>query len=619
MTDRIRTALCRALAALPFLSLFLGVTAWLRYGIDMPWFDDWRGYADGTISSLDPRYLFRPINDTMAPVGFALDALAQRHLDGNSIAYQAVSMVAVLGGLLVLQWKLLSRALANRLWASVCFAFTIFMLQPDSYWGRENLAYHQALPLVFILSALWVMVCSEASRWWHGPALLCLGLAAGFTYISGAFGASTAGLTLLLVARTCYRGQARSRLTRNALWFSAAGLVAATLQYVLAVWPMRGTHAGIPMSLPHEAQFWAFFLGKLARSLLLHGLPGGLALTLTLLVCAAAATIAVLLVRRAARVEGTEADRRLAAIFLTIAAVVFVYMLMVAAGRARFRPPEMVELMSIFAHAFTRFHFFWATLLWPWVIAGAIYLLAPRQGLTGPRLGTTALYAAGVLGLALGTTALRHMEQHRRLVSERVPLAHCLLNKLQMEGPIDCAGLVPPRFEVLAPDAYGPYAHAWNIGASFVRNFPLLPGAQRIDKLPPFYQLRRFIGKIDLEEMDYRGEYRLVITGTDPKLLVDNRQDQIMGSCQDLAIEVDVLADRAGSAKLYWLEQGATKFTEAHTQEVRVQGGEALQKLRFRIKSARGFANPIRLDPAVEPQEIEIPDFRMYCLLRSAG
>lgn len=616
MTERTQNFFGRGLVALPLLSLFLGAVAWLRYGIDMPWFDDWRGYADGTIGSLDPRYLFRPLNDTMAPLGFALDALAQRFLDGNSVAYQFLSMVTVLGALLLLQWKLLLRTLENRFLASLCFAFTLFMLQPDSYWGRENLAYHQCLPLVFILWAVWIMVCTERGRWWHGPALLVLGLLSGFTYISGAFGAFTAGATLLLVAKVCYRGEPGRRLFRNALWFTAAGAAAAVLQYSLAVWPMRGTHAGIPMSLPHEAQFWAFFLGKLGRSLLLEQLKPEHALVLTLLVCAAAVSLAVVLARRAARPSGSDQDRRLAAIYMTIAAVVFVYMMLVAAGRTRFRPPEMVQLLDIFSYAFTRFHFFWATLLWPWLVAAALLLVAPRREV---RLAQALVGAAFVLVLAVvgfKSTAFLHMTHNSRLALEREPVARCLLTALQREGPVECVGLIPPRFNVVAPDAYGAYAHAWNTGASFVRNFPLLPGAERADRIPPLYQLRRYIGKISIEQMEYVGDYLLNVTGDDSKLFVDTGQPEIMASCLDLGVEVDIRAEIGGPAKLYWLTNEGTGFAESRTQEAQVHGGGELQTLRFRVKSSEGFSSPIRLDPATRPQELSIPDFRVYCYQR---
>ncbi len=206
VTNPWRRRLEQVLVGLPVLSLALAALAWLRYGIDLPWFDDWRGYAAGTIDSLELDYLFQPMNDTMSPVGLALDALAQRFLDGNSVAYQFLSMVTVLGSLLVLQWKLLSRVMDSRLQVAVCFLFTILMLQPDSYWGLENLAYYQALPLVFILCAMLLMSGPVPGSGWRGPAAGLLGLLAGFAYISGAFGAFAVGVTSLLLARRFHSG-----------------------------------------------------------------------------------------------------------------------------------------------------------------------------------------------------------------------------------------------------------------------------------------------------------------------------------------------------------------------------------------------------------------------------
>lgn len=108
---------------LPVLSLIISVLSWLRFGLDLPFVDDWRGYHSGRMHSLDFDYPFHPVNDTLTPVGFALDALAQRYLDGNSIAYQFLSMILVLGGLLLLQWKLLVMTLNDRFLVRLLFVF----------------------------------------------------------------------------------------------------------------------------------------------------------------------------------------------------------------------------------------------------------------------------------------------------------------------------------------------------------------------------------------------------------------------------------------------------------------------------------------------------------------
>ena len=115
LRPRERRIAMAVLVGLPLLSLLLSAIAWLRFGFDLPFYDDWRGYFSGDIDSLEWTYLWHPLNDTLTPIGLALDALAQRLIDGNSIVYQLLSMVLVLGALLLLQWKLLRIALNDPL------------------------------------------------------------------------------------------------------------------------------------------------------------------------------------------------------------------------------------------------------------------------------------------------------------------------------------------------------------------------------------------------------------------------------------------------------------------------------------------------------------------------
>src|SRR5688572_18990022 len=83
------------LVAAPLFGLALSCASWLHYGIDLPFYDDFRVYGSRTALSLDPRDLFAPSNDTLYPVGMALDVLAQRFLNGNAVAYQFFSMLGL--------------------------------------------------------------------------------------------------------------------------------------------------------------------------------------------------------------------------------------------------------------------------------------------------------------------------------------------------------------------------------------------------------------------------------------------------------------------------------------------------------------------------------------------
>lgn len=606
----------RVLTALPVLSLVLAATAWLRYGIDLPWFDDWRGYAAGTIDSLDLDYLFRPMNDTMSPVGLALDALAQRFLDGNSIAYQFLSMVTVLGSLLLLQWKLLTRALGERWQVALCFLCTVLMLQPDSYWGLENLAYYQALPLVFILWALWLLSGPVSPGLWRGPAVGLLALLAGMTYISGAFTALAVGLTSMLLTGRLHAGVERRQRMLGWAWFTAAAGLTVAMQFYFSVLKFRGTHAGIPLALPWEGPFWAFYLGKLGRSLLLPPDWPWTSLLLTILACVVSLTSAVLLLLRAVAPAGTIRERQVVSVLLPLGALVFVYLMLVAAGRTNFRPPEMHDLMEIFVHGFTRFHFFWATLLWPWVMAALLVLGSRIASLerTGPWWSLPA--GLVVAALAIEGGGFDHMASQELVGENRTHLAQCLLKELQRGGEVRCEGLLPPRYSDSAPDAFPAYLYAKKIGASFVRNFPTLPPGSRRESITPFYFLDANGPPPRMHEMQALGHGSFRSLGDDPQLFIQTNKPQITRHCLTLDVEVEINVPGRDTLQLFYVPAGDDEeYSERNLVTETVGGTDgSVQTHRFRLESSTGFFESFRLDPATRPTLLDIPSIKVYCV-----
>jgi hypothetical protein len=300
---------------------------------------------------------------------------------------------------------------------------------------------------------------------------------AGFTYISGAFGVLSTGVTLLLFARTCHGGATRRLMMRRAGLFTAAGAITAALQFYFTVWKVHGTgtHAGLPLVWPNEPQFWMFFLGKIGRSLLLSPDNPNSSLALAVLACIAAAGIAVAVLRRAEGVDATAQDKRVAGIYISLFAMVFVYMLLVAAGRTNYRDRAIDQLLDIFSFAFTRFHFFWATLLWPWA-AAAIVSLSRRVLEKSPVVQWGGIMLVLLLaGRMAESGAYDHMKVHREMAAGRLRVANCLLAELQKGGEIRCPALLPPYYTILVPDAYPAYVNARNLDASFVRYFPVLP------------------------------------------------------------------------------------------------------------------------------------------------
>ena len=618
MNPVLSTYFSRLLLGLPVLSLVLGAIAWLRFGIDLPFFDDWKSYSDGTIGSLKPAYLFRSINDTVTPIGFVFDGLAQRYLDGNSVAYQFLTMVILLGSLLALQWKLLRKTLGSKLQTAICFAFTVPMLQPGSYWGQENLAFHQGLPLVFILGALWLLAGPGHAGIWRGPAVAALALLAGFSYISGAFGALMAGLSLLVVSLICFGRDERRELNRDTLWFIGAAAFAVVCQYSLSEAKLRGTHAGIPMALPTELQFWMFALGKVARSLVLPASRPLLSLVVTLLVCGAAIAAAVALIRKARAPGATAVEKRLVALYIPIATVVFIYLIMVAAGRANFRPPEMTRPLDIFAHGFTRFHFFWITLLWPWLVA-ALLVIVQRWSRFGGALSGWSGISLALLAVALmaGNGAYAHVQNQRDIAVARAKLARCFLEGLQTGAEVRCPGLIPQHFADTTPDAYPAYVHARERGASFTRYFPLMHNTKRRLDIAAFFEAD--VGQVQarLQAMEALGSGSYRLTGNDPNAILKMPQAGTMRRCVLMDVDVSVKVSQAGEAEVFYLPAGATEFSEQHSARTLALASEAgFQVLSFRLESETGFEQVLRFDPATAPQDVQIGAIRLFCLVQ---
>lgn len=596
------------LIGLPVLSVALAALGWLRYGLDLPFYDDWRSYATGQIDRLDLEHLFMGLNDTMAPVGFALDAIAQRTLAGNSVAYQLLSLLTVLGLLLLLQWKLLKAALGSPIQAAACFVFTLFMLQPGSYWGRENLAYHQALPLVFLLSALWLIAVSGWSNRWRLPAIFGLGLLAGFSYISGAFGVLAGAIGVAAVAWLALPAQRRGRIVQGAGALGSAGAIASITQFVVGVLPNMGdAHRGdARLALPHEPEFWLFLLGKIGRSLLLPDNHALRSLAVVLLALAGAALLAVLLVRRL-RADPEGPYLRVAVVYGGLVATVFAYLLLVAAGRTHLHGPEVKSGLDLFNLGFSRFHFFWVALLWPWVAATAVVLMRGRQPTLPPRAILTSWFLCGAaIFLMVSGGALEHFERHRIEASFRDSTVTCLMAQLQRGEGIDC-----PEFNMA--DLTPAYIYGSRIGASFVRHFPVLPIEPGVDDPAPWFRFSRDRARAELRDMTATPTGYLA--GADAQLMIKLGRPDEMQNCVMLDVTVLVAPSQADVTQVFFRPHGQAGFSEASSRATPVQPGAGPVVVRFRLESGNGFEDTLRLDPVSRSQPFALPEVEVRCRL----
>ena len=124
---------------------------------------------------------------------------------------------------------------------------------------------------------------------------------------------------------------------------------------------------------------------------------------------------------------------------------------------------------ALFRFAYLRFHFFWATLLWPWVaVVGVLWLTSARGRPVRPAMGWG--WLAVIVGIALVRGVFDVGTYYRSASEFRAGEIRCLSRQLGSARPISC-----PGFEVLdMPDWTKAYNHARDIGASFVRYLPIV-------------------------------------------------------------------------------------------------------------------------------------------------
>jgi hypothetical protein len=603
------------LMAIPIISLVLNALSWLRFGIDLPLLDDWRVYLQRTATSLTVKDLFTPANDTLYPVGIALDALAQRYLNGNSVAYQFVSMTGLLGLLLWIQWRLLSSALKDKFLAACAFSLTIFMLQPGSYWGMQNLAYHQGLPVLGILVAVAVVLRQRWDPRWGVPTVLVLGLLSGLAYISGAFCSVVTALVLLGFAafrKTSYRRQ----LSQGGGALLAAGCLTVAAQLWVIIGYQKGQiHAsGTPWALPTEADFWLFLLGKIGRSLALPSAQPLVSLTIVAGILAVTSGLALGLLILYARGDYRRLlDSRPCIVFVTVFVTVFAYLGLLSAGRANLRPETISKPLEIFSFGFANFyHFFWVTLLWPWA-AAAIFTIADRW-----RRLHFLRSSAFVLMLSLTTVlyampsgVFSHSAFYRSTAAHRLDTQiECLRAALDSGRGIECPALYPS-------DLTGAFQYARSIGASFTRYFAPKPVPLGTDVPAPVFRL----STAPAEAVTFRNvlSYKRtqdgveIEAGLDPILIVAVPANSL-ARCVQLQVSLLVRARNSDAVQVFFLAKGQSVYTERASTVKAYPGRESDYALvALEANSARGFEDRLRIDPGRHTQHFTIREIEVRC------
>ena len=169
---------------------------------DLPIADDWREYLERQVEFVDLATLFKPVNDTLYPVGQILDVAAHYALGGNSVVYQFLSMVVVLG----LPVGDAVGAPAAGFPRPVAHSHRVRSLLPDatkSYvLGRPECGLSSVTAARRHPGGTVLALRPAKVSWWAAARGVTLGFLAGMTYVSGAFGALAAGGTITRRARS---------------------------------------------------------------------------------------------------------------------------------------------------------------------------------------------------------------------------------------------------------------------------------------------------------------------------------------------------------------------------------------------------------------------------------
>lgn len=572
----------------PFCVLAYSAGWLLIEGVDIPYFDDWDDFPLSITGNFSIEYLFNSRSSTIFPVGKSFDSLFLPLLNGNTIIYQAITFITVLLSILLLQWKLLKSTLKDPILGISAFLLTTAMLQPDSYWGEQYFAYHQTIPLVCLMLMLYVLICMEWRPMVKVPLYVLLSLTAGFAYISGAFAAIAGAAALLFVSQAIPE---RRDFLHAACAVGLGAVVSGAVQALLALTGAEAEEQFPFFTSPFSLDFWAFALGVVARSL---GLPSSAPvfslLVVSIIVFVAAGLIAWIIVKALKTAPEDRATQDLICVVLFLAAALFTYLGIVAFARALFFLPRRDGLGDVFVHGFSRFHFLWITLIWPWIFAAAL-LLPGRRLRQGSVQLIAATSAALFAGLWLTSSSFDIPEIFKQANAKKAVGVYCIQrNLIASSGSIVCPSLYPFR-----PDITHGYASAVLAQANFVRAAsPQLRRYNRSPELALFKYGPNTANRVTLSSTEgILGEDGTVSVPPSGKAAIQIVSDQPvkMANCVMLALTAKVAGARGSSVALAYRAPGDTDFSSTNMMQVKEEGNVELV-----ATSAGGFNDTLKLE-----------------------
>ena len=578
------------------------------YVVDLPENDDWEPFYHATVGSFSLRALFARGNDSIFPVGRALDAIAQRALLGNSIAYQFLTMVCLLGGILVLQWKLLSHLIADHIVRRCAFGLSSLSLIQYTYWGQQNNAYIQGIPVLCMIAIIYVIVCLPIKDVTTYLIVGVLSAISGMTYVSGAIGFIPLGTVLLIFGRA--RGA--TRLTGSGFVVLTTSTLCTIIQLSF-IYAYQGTalhRADGFVTLPTNLDYWWYLLGKIGRSLGILPPVSWASMVITIAATGVLFLLCVRALRHLRRKDTLTPEFWSNLVLCSLASASFLVMNVIAAGRANLSRPESFNgALKVFEFGFmNRFHFFWFTVIWPWMLVCA--LLAWVKDTQMRRTLAIGLTMVWLCCVTVGG-AFDNAQDYKDNEPNRRSQVACMQQKLNDGLPLMCPNVFPA-------DLTSAFLLASNLHASFTRYLQIAPKAIGDKSVPTLFRFSNApetvhpqnARLVDSQPNDWKFE-----SEPDPQLHFDIGSGSLK-NCLAVQVSARIKAGHADAAQLFYTSASEPFFTEQKSQLVPLAAdGSHWIDVYFMVSNA-DFDSKFRLDPVSGTQAFEIGEVEVRCRMK---
>jgi hypothetical protein len=461
------------------------------------------------------------------------------------------------------------------------------------------------------------------SRWptsLRALALLLIGLVSGLSYTSGAFAILALAVVTLLYSKLVF-GRFRSPTGALGLTLLAAGILTSLAQAWVIFFYQEGVHVpGVALALPTELNFWLFLLGKIARSLMLPMNEAALSLKLTVaVVFITIVIISMGLVRGQSGLKDTEPWVPLTYVAISLIGMVSAYLLLVSAGRTNLRPAHIDAPLEVFAFGFHRFHYFWVTLLWPWVVAMGLHLAKTALGVRHPVLykSIAIIFPLTFLTFFIEQGAFEHARFQENNSQTRLAGQRCLIQKLQSREQLICRQLYPAPLDRA-------YKFAVEQGASFTRSIPVLPLPVLMteSKKPAtaliWSALPQDIGSLKLMNLQVRQLTEESIqfdSSSDPMIFFETGRPQMMRACQKLLINFQISNVGTTQSQVFYKVAPEQKFNRDRSSTITLSSLEnGFGNVNLILQSKDGFSDQLRLDPVIGDQSFSLKSIVVECL-----